>query len=102
MSKYTKTEITEVDAFKWTGGPDQIEDPKWIVDLIKSGKVTFENQGTADIKMIILNKKSDKNETFYKQIAAPGDYIVKYSDSNLILVWQSNVFESNFKIDEIN
>lgn len=38
--KYRKKPVV-IDAFKWTGGPDQIEDPEWIVEAIKEGKVKF-------------------------------------------------------------
>jgi len=34
--KYRKKPII-IEAFLWTGGPDQIEDPVWAVDAIKSG-----------------------------------------------------------------
>lgn len=42
MSLY-KERAKTVEAFKWTGGPDQTEDPEWIVEAIKAGKVWFEN-----------------------------------------------------------
>lgn len=32
---------TVIDAFQWTGGPDQTEDPDWIIAAIKAGKVRF-------------------------------------------------------------
>lgn len=34
--KYRKKPII-VDAFKWTGGQDQTEDPEWIADALKKG-----------------------------------------------------------------
>ena len=42
MSKYRKIPVI-IEAFQWTGGPDQIEDPKWICDAIESGDVSFES-----------------------------------------------------------
>jgi hypothetical protein len=44
MAKFRKRPVV-IDAFKWTpfsrrdGGPDQTEDPDWIVDAIKRGDV---------------------------------------------------------------
>lgn len=38
--KYRKKPIV-VDAFRWTGGPDQTEDPEWIIEQIKAGNVAF-------------------------------------------------------------
>jgi hypothetical protein len=42
MAKYRKKPV-EIEAFVWTGGPDQTEDPEWIVRAIESGEVTFED-----------------------------------------------------------
>ena len=33
--KYRKKPVV-IEAFKWTGGQDQIEDPQWIIDAIKN------------------------------------------------------------------
>lgn len=41
MSQFRKKPVV-IEAFKWTGGPDQIEDPIWIVEAIKRGDVYFE------------------------------------------------------------
>lgn len=35
MAKYRKKPII-VDAFRWTGGIDQTEDPEWIIDALKA------------------------------------------------------------------
>lgn len=40
MAKFRKKPAV-IDAFLWTGGPDQTEDPEWIVEAIKDGKVHF-------------------------------------------------------------
>lgn len=62
--KYRKKPVI-IDAFKWTGGPDQTEDPVWIVERIKAGTVYF-----ADGRMHI--------ETLEGTMAAnSGDYIIK-------------------------
>lgn len=50
--QYRKKPIV-IEAFKWTGGPDQTEDPDWIVQAIKSGGVRFEQVGTPLVGMLI-------------------------------------------------
>lgn len=39
--KFRKKPIV-IEAFKWTGGPNQTEDPVWIVEAIKLGVVRIE------------------------------------------------------------
>lgn len=41
MSRYRKKPVV-IDAFRWTGGPDQEEDPVWIVEAIKAGTVYYQ------------------------------------------------------------
>ena len=38
--KYRKKPLI-IEAFKWTGGPDQREDPEWMVDAIRKNIVAF-------------------------------------------------------------
>ena len=40
MGRYRKKPVV-IEAFKWTGGPAQLEDPEWIVDAIKRQEVWF-------------------------------------------------------------
>lgn len=37
------------------GSPEQKEDPKWIVEAIKQGIVSFSNSGTPNVKMFIIS-----------------------------------------------
>lgn len=41
MAQYRKKPVV-IEAFQWTGDVSQTEDPKWIVDAIKTGKVIVE------------------------------------------------------------
>lgn len=41
MSLWRKKPVV-IEAFRWTGGPDQDEDPVWIVDAIKAGRVYYQ------------------------------------------------------------
>lgn len=38
MAKYRKRPVV-IEAFRWTGGPDQEEDPEWILEAMKAEKV---------------------------------------------------------------
>jgi len=67
--KYRKKPVV-IEAFKWTGGPDQTEDPEWIVEAIRAGKVRFENTGMPDVAMLI-----DTLEGTHR--ANQGDYIIQ-------------------------
>lgn len=40
MGFYRKKPVI-IEAFKWTGDVYQTDDPVWIVDLIKQGKITI-------------------------------------------------------------
>lgn len=67
--KYRKKPV-EIEAFKWTGGIDQTEDPEWIVEAIKDGVASFRGQGTTKVHMLI--------ETLEGVMTAQvGDYIIK-------------------------
>jgi hypothetical protein len=38
--KFRKKPVV-IEAFQWTGGSDQLDDPEWIVDAIKKGTAFF-------------------------------------------------------------
>ena len=50
--KYRKKPVV-IEAFQWTGGPEQEDDPEWIIEAIKSKVAWFENAGTPDVKFMI-------------------------------------------------
>lgn len=52
MTKYRKKPVV-IEAFRWTGGPDQIEDPEWVCEAIRAGVVHFENVGAANVALLI-------------------------------------------------
>lgn len=57
-----------IEAFLWTGGLDQIEDPAWICEAIRDGIVKIEGEGST-LEMKFIRDASR---------AIPGDYIVRY------------------------
>lgn len=68
MAKYRKKPVV-IEAFRWTGGPDQTEDPEWIIEKIRSEDVWFyeEERGTF---MMIMTLEGVMQ-------ASQGDYIIK-------------------------
>ena len=40
MARFRKKPMV-IEAFRWTGGPDQEEDPIWAVEAVASGAMTF-------------------------------------------------------------
>jgi hypothetical protein len=66
----------QVDAFQWTGGPDQLEDPVWICEAIREGNVTFVRAGPEQVWMYLHSLTSIR-------IAKPGDWIVRDADGRL-------------------
>ena len=66
--KYRKKPV--VNAFKWTGGMFQNEDPEWITEAIQEGKVYFSNIGEEDVVMKIETLEGTHS-------ANRGDYIIQ-------------------------
>lgn len=40
MAQYRKKPVV-IEAFQWTGGPDQTEDPVWACEAVRDGRITF-------------------------------------------------------------
>ena len=68
MSLFRKKPVV-IEAFRWTGGEDQTEDPLWIIDAIKAGTVRF--GGIEDGICLFI----DTLEGTHK--ANSGDYIIR-------------------------
>ncbi len=66
MAKYRKKPVV-IEAFQWTGGPEQKEDPIWIAKAIEDGVVKI-------IKDPLLMSIETLEGRMY---AHPGDYIIK-------------------------
>ena len=75
---FTKRPV-QIEAFRWTGGPDQEEDPVWIVDAIKAGTVSV-SRGIAAEKQksgIAYPPALYINTPEGTMVAHPGDWIVR-------------------------
>lgn len=93
MAKYRMKPI-EVEAFRWTGGPDQIEDPEWIVDALK--KNFFEELGGARIikpKGVIVLEIFTPEGRFCADV---GDYVIKDAEGG-IRPCKPDIFEATYE-----
>ena len=69
MAIYRKKPVV-IEAFQWKGGPDQKEDPQWIVDKIKNEEVFIQLDSNKDAFLIIRTLEG-------LLTAELGDFIVK-------------------------
>ena len=83
MAAYRNKPIV-IEAFKWTGGPDQAEDPVWIVDAIKAGNIMFNGEG-----MHILTLEG-------VMLAQPGDWIIQGVKGE-IYPCKPDIFEATYE-----
>jgi len=88
MGKYRKKPVV-VEAFRWTGGPDQTEDPEWIIEAIKDGKVSFDRAVAEGLTM-----KIDTLEGV--MTAVPGDYIIR-GVAGEIYPCKPDIFEQTYE-----
>ena len=81
-----KSKPVIVDAFLWTGGPDQTEDPEWIVEAIANRTVVIQ-QGPNGCYMELPGMRE----------AITGQYIVLAADGSISAMWRGE-FESRFEL----
>lgn len=87
MSKFRKKPVV-IDAFQWTGGPDQTEDPEWIVEAIREGYVWFYTEERGTFMQI---------ETLEGVMqASSGDYIIKGVKGE-IYPCKPDIFEATYE-----
>lgn len=67
MFQYRKKPVV-IEAFRWTGGPDQDGEPEWIVAAIRCGDVYYQGGDTPYLTIDTLEGKMRANI---------GDYIIK-------------------------
>ena len=82
--KYRKKPLI-IEAFKWTGGPDQREDPEWMVDAIRKNIVAFVPSG-----MLITTLEG-------AMMAYLGDYIIKGVQGE-IYPCKPDIFEATYEL----
>lgn len=82
--KYRKLPIV-IEAFKWTGEPDQEEDPKWIVEAIKKRDAFFEDH---EFKLRTLEGI---------MTVSPGDYVIMVVNGE-IYPCKPDIFEKTYEL----
>lgn len=74
MAKYRKKPVV-IEAFQWTGGPDQTEDPIWAIEAIRDGRIVFE--GKSETFCLVVRTLEDGRDWKAKHVASPGDWIIR-------------------------
>ncbi len=67
---------TVLEAFRWTGGRDQEEEPDWAVEALRRGRVSFENELTQQVKLRLHTSRG-------VVIVNRGDWIIREQDGEL-------------------
>lgn len=95
-----------VDAFKWTGGQDQTEDPEWFIEELKTGNAKIHKQieeagfyddSEPEVEVLAIWIEIETLEGTMR--ADQGDYIVKGIKGE-IYPCKPNIFEANHEIIE--
>lgn len=87
--KYRKKPVI-IEAFQWTGGAEQGEDPDWVVKAIMDGDAWFENQGTPSVKFMIRTLEGVHE-------ASIGDYIIR-GIAGEIYPCKPDIFEATYEL----
>lgn len=91
MGTYVKKPL-EIEAFRWTGDDEQDSEPKWIVEAITRGEVSFRYAGTSECEMVIRTLEGDMT-------AKLGDYIIRGIEGELYPC-KASIFEASYdKVD---
>lgn len=81
-----------VEAFKWTGDRDQLEDPIWAIEAIKQGTIYFEgpkeNPFRDSVVMLIITREGIMQVNH-------GDYVIR-GIKNEIYPCKPDVFEATY------
>lgn len=84
MGAYRKKPVV-IETFQWTGDANQIDDPVWIVEAIKTGKV-------------IVGKDLLQIETLEGVMEAkPGDWIIQGVKGE-IYPCKPDIFEATYEV----
>lgn len=86
--KFKKKPII-IEAFKWTGGPDQVKDPEWIINALKNKTIIIVHDHG---KLIGLEIKTLEGI----MLANIGDYIIKGINDE-IYPCKPDIFEKTYE-----
>lgn len=89
MGTYRKKPV-QIEAFQWTGGPDQVEDPTWIVEAIRKGDITFQRSERVNATVMRICTLEGVME------AIPGDWIIRGVKGE-IYPCKPDIFEATYE-----
>jgi len=93
MAQFRKKPVV-IEAFKWTGGPDQMEDPEWAEEAVRTGVMTFVNVGTPEVVLLIRTLEGVMQTNV-------GDWIIKGVKGELYPC-KPDIFEATYEpVDEV-
>lgn len=87
-----KRDGSEIEAFKWTGGADQEDEPDWIVAKLRSGEAELHDVPSPNVTMSIRNEN-------VVRVAKPGDWIVR-DEAGRVYPFSPEIFESHFEPED--
>lgn len=95
--KYRKKPIV-VEAFQWFGDNRQTEDPEWIVEAIKNGKVSIDHKPDSfgEYAIPFLSIAIIDGNLEGEMVANQGDYIIRDAQGN-IFACKPDIFEANYE-----
>jgi hypothetical protein len=91
MSKFRKKPVI-IEAFQWTGDRTQTEDPTWMINAIKRGKVFFKGSLSEDVRLCIKTLEGTMT-------ANRGDYIIQGVNGELYPC-KPDIFEKTYEAVE--
>ncbi|HWK64420.1 MAG TPA: hypothetical protein VNS34_05745 [Rhizobiaceae bacterium] len=89
MKFIARSDGSTIEAFQWTAGPNQAEEPEWILAKIRSGHVRIIDSQTPLLTMEIDNGG-------VVRVAELDDWIVRDRDDN-VLPFRPDVFERHYR-----
>ena len=89
VRKYSHKRV-EVEAFQWTGGLDQTEDPPWIVEALKTGRAWITKDSAGEVNLYIPIPGGII-------IADSGDYIIR-DDKGKLCSCKPGIFEATYEL----
>lgn len=89
MAKYRKKPVV-IDAFLWTAGSDQKEDPEWVIDAINEGEIELVSSRNEYVQMRIVTLEGI-------MIANRGDYIIQGVNGE-IYPCKAEIFEKTYEL----
>lgn len=86
--KFRKKPVV-IEAVRWTGDIEQLEEPEWLVDKIRSGDIFFVNSGSSQVFMQITTLEG-------VMTADRGDWIIKGIKGELYPC-KHDIFEATYE-----